>query len=89
MAQSQYLAELYAPASTAAFAELVVSALRAQSRSMPALHLVDATFVPSDGMLLCSISAETQDAVVELGRAAGVAFDRVSPAIALRQDGRD
>ncbi len=89
MAPSHFLAELYAPASTAEYAELVVSALRAQSRWMPALHLVDATFVPSDGMLLCSISAETQDAVVELGRLAGVAFDRVSPAIALRRHGRD
>ena len=55
---------------------------------MPALRFVEATFVPTDGLLLCSISAETPSAIVELGQAAGISFDRISVAVAIGGDRR-
>ncbi len=79
--RSLFLAELYAPDATTDFAEQAVARLRRSLGPVSVTDLVTATFVPGDGMLLCSIVAPSADHVVAGAVAAGIHFDRVSAAL--------
>jgi hypothetical protein len=82
---AEFLAELYLSQGNAGGArEAAARARRAAdelARHDRSLRFVRTTFVPGDETCFVIFEAETADVVAEAGRRAGLAFERIVPAI--------
>jgi hypothetical protein len=77
-----YLAEFYLPASVS-LGGVVARARTAARRAAGEVALVQVVFLPSDETCLALYRAPSAAEVSAAGRAAGLEFDRVTPATAV------
>jgi hypothetical protein len=76
-----FLAELYRPGCTATTAAAMVRRLRAAVEARAEVTLIESIYLPHDELLLCMIGAGGPDLVADAAAAAGLSFDRISPAV--------
>lgn len=88
MAVSTYLVERYWPGvSRAELADAVARGRRsaaAMRREGKRIRYLQATLVPDQETVLCLMEAESAELVVEVNRRAGIPYDRIAAAIAVR-----
>jgi hypothetical protein len=82
-----YVVERYVPGVSSAELERALVALRRTTREMrgggTSIRYLGSTIVPDDEACFCEFEAPSQAAVAEANRRAGVAFDRIVPAVAV------
>jgi hypothetical protein len=82
-----YVVERYLPGVSSAELERALAGLRQTTRAMrregTPVRYLGSTIVPEDEACFCQFEGRSQAAVAEANRRAGVAFDRIVPAIAV------
>jgi Protein of unknown function (DUF4242) len=82
-----YVVERYLPGVSSSELERALVVLRRTTREMRSdgtpVRYLGSTVVPDDEACFCEFEAPSQAAVAEANRRAGVAFDRIVPAVAV------
>jgi Protein of unknown function (DUF4242) len=82
-----YVVERYVPSVSSSELERALVALSRTTREMRGegtpVRYLGSTIVPDDEACFCEFEAPSQAAVAEANRRAGVAFDRIVPAVAV------
>jgi Protein of unknown function (DUF4242) len=82
-----YVVERYLPGVSSSELERALVVLRRTTREMRSdgtpVRYLGSTIVPDDEACFCEFEAPSQAAVAEANRRAGVAFDRIVPAVAV------
>jgi hypothetical protein len=85
VSMGEFLAELYLSHADAGGARKAVARVRSAAEELAqegrAARLVRTTFVPGDETCFVAFEADAPDTVVEVGRRAGLEFERVVPAV--------
>jgi hypothetical protein len=87
-----YVVERYLPGVSSSELECALGALRRTTREMRGegmpVRYLGSTIVPGDEACFCQFEGPSQAAVAEANRRAGVAFDRIVPAVAVSAAGQ-
>jgi len=82
-----YVVERYLPGVSSSELQRALVVLRRTTREMRGegtpVRYLGSTIVPEDEACFCEFEAPSQAAVAEVNRRAGVAFDRIVPAVAV------
>ena len=82
-----YVVERYLPGVSSSELERALDALRRTTREMrgegTTVRYLGSTIVPDDEACFCQFEGPSQAAVAEANRRAGLAFDRIMPAVAV------
>ena len=88
-----YVVERYLPGVSSSELERVLVVLRRTTREMRSegtpVRYLGSTIVPDDEACFCQFEGPSQAAVAEANRRAGVAFDRIVPAVAVLTRGQE